>query len=309
MVSRRVSIIMAVMDVEKEIPIALESVLNQTYDDFEVIIVDDGSTDGTASYCEYVVSELNEGMVRHGGKAKVVVVRVPHGGTARARNIGLTHAKGDYIGFVDGDDVIEPDFIECLMQGVIKFGADISACGFIKVSPQAIEAVPRVPGVPGVHRVKRGNRVHECLSRAEAMGAIFQQDHMRYSMCNKLFKRELFQGVSFPEGKAIDDKRTIYKLIERSNKVAWCRDKLYRYVMRQGSVMHHMSREKCLDFLEATDELERFIQDNYPELVPQMVKCFASEATRWLEQMTACGYEDEDMNAVFLDRSRQWNIE
>lgn len=274
-----ISVIMAVMDVEKAVGRALESVLAQTYSNLEIIIIDDGSTDRTAAICE-CIAEIDN---------RVRVIRKSHGGTAKARNSGLSYAKGDFVGFVDGDDYVEPDFYACLIKGIEMFGVDISTCGFIKVREQnAIFSSPTC--------VK-----YESLGREEAMSALFLPDHMRYSMCNKLFKRTLFEDITFPEGKSIDDKRTIYKLIDKCEKVSWCPAPKYHYVMREGSIMHHMSHEKCMDFIEASDELEEFIRMRYPETMPGLIECYSLEATRWIDQMNACGYKDEEVTRRLTD--------
>ncbi len=129
------SIIVPVYDLEQYLPACIESVLRQTYGDFELILVDDGSTDGSLSVCR--AYETKDPRIR--------VFHKENGGVSSARNFGLEHAAGEYISFVDGDDQLEPDLYERLMDDLARSGAGIAACQLDRVAPDGTRTVVERP--------------------------------------------------------------------------------------------------------------------------------------------------------------------
>lgn len=264
------SIIIPVYNVADYLSASILSVLNQSFSDFELILVDDGSTDLSGEICDaYALSD-----------DRIRVFHQPNGGVAAARNTGIEAATGLFVGFVDGDDWIEPDLYELLYKNSLAYDAEISACGFIKVSDRNRMAFTS-PLKPT-----------QVFSSEEALKAMFTQNHLRYSACNKLFKRTLFESVRYPVGKWIEDKRTTYRLLDLCQRVAWCPTKKYHYYLRPNSISHTECREKYIDFFEANDELMTFIATHYPRLKRVVGACYSAECLRILEKMRSSGYED-----------------
>lgn len=272
-----ISIIIPVYNVAPYLGSCVESVLAQTFSAFELILVNDGSTDDSGSLCEAFAAR--DGRVR--------VFHIAHSGPSAARNTGLNAATGDYIGFVDADDWIEPDMYALLYKNSVSYGADLSACGFIKVYDYAHISFYSTPAAS------------RCYTPESALREMFHKNHMRYSACNKLFRRSLFESIRYPEGTFMEDKATTYKLIHSSNRVAWCASPKYHYFMRPGSITHADFTEQELDVFAVNDELLVFIRDNYPRLTKLVRASYAAECLKLLRHMKQSGYT----NAAVFEKS------
>lgn len=258
-----ISIIIPVYDVAPYLGPCIESVLDQTFRDFELILVDDGSQDGSGTLCDQYAAR----------DPRVRVIHKSHGGVSSARNAGVDKAQGDYLGFVDGDDWIEPDMYALLYNNSVAYDADLSACGFVKIDDY--DAI----------RFHSPYAAPECYTPEEALGSMFLKDGMRYSACNKLFRRKLFDTVRYPEWRLLEDKGTTYKLIDLSVRIVWCSSPKYHYFMRPGSIMHSASHGQDLDLFAVNDELLRFIETKYPLLTQTARVSYASECLRLLLRM------------------------
>lgn len=257
-----ISVIVPVYNVAEYIEDAVLSILNQTYSDLEVILVNDGSTDDSSACCHRLAQR----------DSRVRMLDKEHEGVGASRNCGLTMACGDFIGFIDGDDWIEPDFYEVLLQQLIQYDADLSACGFVKINER--------------ESLKYTSVVQSscCYSREEAMEKLFDFNHMRYSSCNKLFKASLFESIAYPVDCTIDDKMTIYKLIHKSERIAWCSSPKYHYYMRENSIMHESTEVILRNIQFANTRLELFISQEYPKLLPLMQSCLEDEMNKIVEK-------------------------
>lgn len=258
-----ISIITPVYNGAPYLGACIESVLTQTFREFELILVDDGSTDASGDICE--------AYARQDGRLRVI--HIPHSGPARARNTGINAAQGDYLGFIDADDWIEPDMYALLYKNSVSYEAELSACGFIKVYDYAqIEFHSK-------------NEPSRCYTPEKALEAMFYPNHMRYSACNKLFARRLFESVRYPEVGFMEDKATTYRLIHLSNRVAWCPSPKYHYFMRPGSLMHTAYSEQNLDVFTVNDSLLAFINSHYPALNRIAGTSYAVECLRLMRRM------------------------
>lgn len=269
-----VSIIMAVYNVESYLNRSVASVLAQTFRDFELLLVDDGSTDSSASVCEGLAA----------CDYRIQILSQPHSGTSCARNTGIEAAKGDFIGFVDADDWIEPDMLALLYKNSLAYDSQISACAFIKISNEDAMQFCSDTTSPVVY------------TPAKALEHTFKLSHMRYSACNKLFHRSLFNRVRYPKELRYEDKATTYKLIHLSEHIVWCPSPKYHYFMRPGSTMHEGFNEHTLDLLTVNEELLRFIKTDYPTLEAIAEGSYAGECMKLVMAMKSGHHQDD---AVF----------
>ena len=234
-----ISVIVPVYNVERYIRQCVESILEQTYADLEIILVDDGSTDGSGSICdEYKLKD-----------DRVVVIHKCNGGLSDARNAGLDIARGEYIGFVDSDDYIEPDMYEVLYKNCERYAADLAAARFVKFNTQ------------GEVRKNFTENI-EVFSREEMLRLFIVGDR-RYeitmSVWDRLYKRELISDLRFPVGKCYEDIVFSTKVIEKSKINVYIDRALYHYRLREDSI----SGEDFNDYNRAP---LRIITDLIPEL-------------------------------------------
>lgn len=208
------SIIMPVYNTAAYLEETVKSVLAQTYKDFELILVDDGSTDGSGALCDALVK--TDGRIR--------VVHKPNGGVASARNVGLDHVKGEYIGFVDSDDIISPVMYEVLLEQAKTHGADLVQCSHVR---ETEKLVPRKTGVEA-----------EVLNNIESLKRIYRSHYTNaLSLCTKVLRSTLFDDLRFTEGTAFEDDEVVPILLERSQKSVFLELPLYCYVKRQNSII------------------------------------------------------------------------
>lgn len=214
-----ISVIIPVYNVAPHLRRCLDSVRAQTYNNLEVLLVDDGSSDGSESICdEYVAKD-----------SRFSVIHKENGGVSTARNAALDVMRGELVGCVDSDDYIEPDFYTCLYNELNESGADIVACGTEVVA----DAYTRLytPPTDGIYT-------------AEQLFEMFLEDRnkvhfMMYSIWNRLYRRVVFNGIRFPEHLPTAEDRAIFPklLLAAKGGVKFCTGTYYTYYKRQGSLI------------------------------------------------------------------------
>lgn len=247
-----VSIIVPVYNVEEYLPKCIDSILAQTFTNFELLLVNDGSIDGSGEICnEYALKDK-----------RINVIHKKNGGLSSARNMGLKNSKGNYIGFVDSDDYIDKDMYGTLHGLCIKRKADIAICNFLK----------EINGI--IVNNKRSRKIIIELSNEEGMIELFKGVLYRFSTCNKLFNRKCFQGVTFPEGRIHEDLSTTYKLFANSSKSVYSTYEGYIYVKRNNSILTKRYNERRLQAFIGWDEIFEFINRRYESINEQVVATF-----------------------------------
>lgn len=235
---KKISIIVAVYNVEKYLDKCIESVVNQTYKDIEIILVDDGSPDNCPTMCDNWAKKDN----------RIKVIHKNNGGLSDARNKGLEMITGDYVGFVDGDDVISSKMYEKLLTLIEDNNAEISICQFARFPDGS---VPNYTIVEDCTIRDRNEALKEVL--AEKIG-----NHI----CNKLFKRELFSKTLFTKGVAYEDIFIFYKLLLKSNKIAITSSKLYGYMQREDSITNGCTVKNVKDYIKANNTRYESLKNN-----------------------------------------------
>ena len=209
----KVSVIVAAYNIEKYIARCLDSILNQTYKNLEIIVVNDGSSDNTGE----IIDKYSEKDTR------IKVIHKENGGVSSARNKGIDMSTGDYIGFVDGDDTIEPDMYEILVKNAIKYNADISHCGY------KILEVDKETLFYGSGKVVVQNRKKGILD-------LFDGTIVEPSLCNKIFRKKIIGDVRLDENiKINEDLLFNVVLFEKSSKSVFEDKSKYIYMKRDGS--------------------------------------------------------------------------
>ncbi len=223
-----VSVIVPIYKVEKYIHRCIESIINQTYVNLEVILVDDGSPDSCGTICDEYAKADN----------RIVVVHKANGGLSDARNAGLDIMHGYFVTFVDSDDYISLDYVEKLYKVLKDNNADISICAeeYILELSDGKEKVIKRP----FNEFKGTKR----LTVEEALSCSLRQDLFEASACAKLYRASLFSDVRFPVGYAYEDQGTTYKTFLRSEKIVYVGEHLYFYLQRSGSILHSNGSSK-----------------------------------------------------------------
>lgn len=247
MISPKISIIVPVYKVEQYIHKCVDSILNQTFKELEVILVDDGSPDNCGRICDEYANIDN----------RVVVIHKENGGQATARNAALDIARGEYIGFVDSDDYIEEDMYEFLYKLCTDNKCDIANCSSTIYFKNRVQV----------------NGGHELIihNKREAMKAV--TEGILYDEClwTKLIKKDLFENLRIPVGIAYEDTAFTYKLIDRAKRVCCKGESKYNYIKHDDSTMDRAIKEVKIDAVLVYEEMYRFIERKYPELCDLVV--------------------------------------
>ena len=244
-----ISVIVPIYKVEKFLPKCIESILNQTYSDFELILVDDGSPDKCPEICdEYAAKDQH-----------IVVIHQKNSGVSAARNAGLKKAKGQYIGFVDPDDFIAPDMYEKMVQAMETSEAELVVCGYDYYDEEYhIDE-------------KRKYRVDsdEVIDQKELMKRMSDMPPtIRHGVCNKLFKSSLLSEIYFMENlHSSEDVMFLTEYINLVNNAVIVHQPLYKNLVRQGSATHGgLNIESLADSFKAHDKMYQDIVSCYPDL-------------------------------------------
>lgn len=242
----KVSIIIPIYNVERYLPECLDSILAQTEQNWEAILVDDGATDSSGAICNDYAANDN----------RFRVIHKENGGAASAKNAGLDAAEGEYVTFIDSDDWVEPDWLEKMLSAFDSAGVDIAECDFTKEY---------------LTHTEQGNdsvRTTGVFSSQEYLG-LYIKNWTCSLFWNKLFKRSLTESIRFrKERRCIDDEFYTYKVIANAKKIVRIEDALYHYRQRASSaVMSPKNRLQITDdALEVLIERYQWISLRFPEL-------------------------------------------
>jgi glycosyltransferase involved in cell wall biosynthesis len=250
-----ISIIIPVYNMEKYLDRCVHSVLNQTYENLEIILVDDGSTDNSPNMCDnYALKD-----------SRIKVVHKENGGLSDARNAGLRIATGDYIGYVDSDDWIEPNMYECMYKACAGNNAQLAVCRYFREYDDKT--------------VDDGTSKVEIFSRDEILRIYItdKEGYMVYnSVWSKLFKRELVEGMLFPKGKNSEDIMYTTKAFCKLEKAAYIDTCLYHYVIdRKDSIMNINKTQRMFrDELPFWQEHIKCIRENVSDYMGDLAQCY-----------------------------------
>ena len=235
-----ISIVVPIYKVELYLEKCINSIINQTYTNLEIILVDDGSPDRCPQICDEFAKKDN----------RIKVIHKKNGGVSAARNTGIANSNGLYISFVDSDDYIEPKMYEYLFNLIEEYNADVSTCGYRKIGEDLDEEVC--------------SKNLFVLESKEALIKLSFGDIIQNYVWNKLFKISLFvdNNIEFPEGKIIEDLAIMYKLIEKANKVIIGNKTMYYYVQRNNGYMGANNAKTDITFIEHLFERYNYLKSD-----------------------------------------------
>lgn len=256
-----ISVIVPVYNVKDYLKICVDSILAQTYPNFEIILVDDGSLDESGILCdEYAKMD-----------SRIRVIHKENGGLSSARNAGIDVAVYDLLSFVDSDDYLEPTFLERLIQPFLEDSdIELSCCRFIKSTEK------KMPSVEENYSV--------CMS-SELLITIYDNtiSNLSFVTWNKLYSKRLFENLRFPEGKIHEDEYTTYKAIYFSKKCAIILEPLYIYRIRENSIMT-ASIKRRVDCVQAVRlSIDFYEQQGDPRLMKKAIYCYLVQCIHWLK--------------------------
>lgn len=276
----KVSVIVPIYNVEDYLPKCIDSIQKQSYDNLEIILVDDGSPDKCGNICE-------EYKLRD---ERIKVVHKPNGGLSDARNAGMEVATGEYYVFIDSDDYVHPQMIEKLLDACDKTGADMAVCGFKSVTENENIDMDTLNDVP----------VEEVVSDEDRINYFYEKKYVEFVVAwNKIYPAKYFENIKYPKGKVHEDEFTTYKLLEKADKIAFIDVPLYFYVQRQSSIMGQNFNVKRLLVMDALEERMNHYIDlkkyRWVEKNLYLYRMFLIKYSREIDKQ-------EDIDSAILDR-------
>ena len=286
MKGKTISIIVPVYNVEPYLQQCISSILNQTYQNLEIILVDDGSTDRCPEICDgYAVLDK-----------RIKVIHKKNGGLSDARNAGLAVASGEYIGFVDSDDWISSTMYEELIHAAEGFEAEIACCDFVRIENQTILETRKF----GIKRRITGR---------DMIREIFCKNSDNVVVWNKLYVSDLFKFVRFPYGEIHEDNAILCKTIGKAGIVAYTGTVGYYYRFRSNSIMNAMSVEAhFFPLIKHLQETEDFVRRFFFDLCDDYY-CYDVRTTMYLLSMFLdCGINETNEEFKTLKKRLSKNL-
>lgn len=225
----RISVIVPIYKVEKYLDQCVRSIVDQTYTDLEIILVDDGSPDRCGELCENWAKQ----------DSRIRVIHKENGGLSDARNAGLAVATGSLVSFIDSDDAIAPTFLEALYTAMVQSKAQVAECAVRLVNEE------------GKVLRTRGVSQSEVLHKIDALRRLVLEEGVYQTVWNKLYRREVIDGILFEKGKYNEDDFWTYRVFDRLDRLALIHEPLYDYLQRGGSIMGVGYNPRRLDGVEA----------------------------------------------------------
>ena len=270
--SEKISIIIPIYNVEQYLEKCIESVIHQTYNNLEIILVDDGSSDKSGEICnQYAMIDK-----------RIRVIHKDNGGISSARNEGLKVATGEYICFMDSDDYLELDMYETLYELIKENDADISMVSFF-------EEVPNMPA-----KCKNSMKKH-IYEDDVILQELLINKNLQNVVWNKMFAKKLFEGIVFPEGIIYEDIGTTFYIFEKANKLVYLEVPKYHHIIRNGSAIETKSIKSCIDLLNVIYERYLYIQKMHSALEVYNAYSFALYMIKSYSEMVCDEFDDESI--------------
>ena len=238
-----ISIIVPVYNVEQYLEKCVDSIINQTYKNLEIILVDDGATDSSSKLCDKLAKIDN----------RIKVYHKENGGLSDARNYGVERATGDYIGFVDSDDYIDAEMYEKLYEAIKKENVDVAECNLKIIYPNRVELFTE-------------QNYYNVCTKQEYLEEYLKIEKIFGSACVRLIKSNIAKKLKFPVGKLYEDTYYAYDLINVADSYVIMEAPYYNYLMRENSITNARFNPRIFDLIEIVEEFHNIVYENYPEL-------------------------------------------
>lgn len=238
-----ISVIVPIYKVEEYLDRCVESIVNQTYKNLEIILVDDGSPDNCPQMCDEWAEKDN----------RINVVHKENGGLSDARNAGMPFATGEIISFIDSDDWIDLDMFKKMLSRMQNDNSDMVSCGvkWVEEDGSLIRDVTSDDVV---------------LDTTTAMKELLNDSKLKQHVWNKIYKYDLIKDIPFEKGKYHEDVFWSYQIVGRAKKVSVVKESFYNYVQRSNSIMGERYSAKRLDALDANRQRCEYIKNYFPKL-------------------------------------------
>lgn len=277
----RVSIIIPMYNAEDYIDFCIKSLLEQTYKDLEIIMVDDGSIDRTYEICnEYKEKNRN-----------IKIIKKENGGAADARNIGIANATGDYYTFVDSDDFIDKNYIERIVKIIEKEKCDIVITNLQKVQRRNIKKIYN-------KKIKK-----YIFSSEQAIEAVMYQKKFDSAVIGKFFNKRCFEEIKFPKGNIYEDIAIICNLFDMANKIVFTNVNGYYYFIREESITHSKFVSQKMQLIGVCEANQKFIAEKYPRLEKAAIARKTNSALHLYLQIS-----NDEKYKYNKEENKIWNI-
>ena len=242
-----ISVIVPIYKVEDYLRKCVNSIINQTYKNLEIILVDDGSPDNCPKICDEYARQ----------DSRIKVIHKENGGLSDARNAGMEIATGEYISFIDSDDYISDDFIETLYTTMKTENSDIVECDIVRFEDGTTPVI------------EKENCEINSFSTEKGLSLLIAENKFHQHVWNKLYKSEFALKIPFAKGKLNEDEFWTYQIFGQAEKVTKINKSMYFYLQRSGSIMGENFNLRRLDALEAKAERQKYIEEKFPYLKEQ----------------------------------------
>lgn len=286
-----ISIVVPVFNVEKYLEECLDSICKQTYSNIQIILVNDGSTDSSPEICEKY-SELDK---------RISVLHKKNGGLSDARNYGIKFAKGQYLIFVDSDDIISRDMVSYLYQLIKSSNSEVGICDPVHWFPDK--------------EIKFGEEtMRKVFSSEDAIVEMLYQKSFLVSAWGKIYKKDLFNQIGFPFGMLFEDSAIMYRLFDSTRNIVYGNAKLYGYRHRENSITTKEFSKRDYDIITICNEISQYFSNRSEELKKASTSYQTAGALRvymnaprngdYEEEIKYCkNIIDKNLNKVLEDKS------
>lgn len=283
-----ISIIVPAYNVEKYLDKCMKSILSQTFEDFEVLLIDDGSKDTTPQICDkYAALD-----------SRVKAYHKNNGGLSDARNYGLDRMSGKYVTFIDSDDFIDVNYLKYMYYLVKKNDAQIT----IVQGQVLLETEKPIEDKATEEKV---------LKTVDAVRMMLLRRDATHTSWGKLFNTKLWETIRFPKGQNYEDYATTYYVFAQADTVAYSNARLYFYIQRTGSIMHDVCSEKTLSVLDVSDTVTEFIEKQWPDCKEEAVDLQVHTYLKNLQQILKMGdnaFPEYQDRIIKLIKNNQYRV-
>jgi len=249
-----ITVVVPVYNIEGYIGRCIDSILAQSYEKMEIILVDDGSTDKSGNICDDYESR----------DQRIQVIHKSNGGLSDARNIGIKAAKGNYITLIDGDDFVSARYVENLLDALVTTAADMASSWFINYFDG--DKLPEAKEAEGL----------QVLGNSAYLEKLLYQNGADTSACGKLYKTEMLIKYPYPVGKLYEDIPVTYQVIKNCKRIALISNLDYFYFQRKNSIQYQRFSSRKLDSVKHIEELKKNVDKDFPQLHDAAVcRCFS----------------------------------
>lgn len=238
-----ISVIIPVYNVAPYLAKCIDSVLEQTYKNIEILLIDDGSSDESGSICDRYEKMDN----------RILVFHKKNGGLSDARNYGIERASGAYLTFIDSDDYVSKQYISYLYSILKKYDADLAVCGYKESKCRDYNFINSISN-------------EECVTQKEALAKYCYQEKLAQNAVAKLYKRNIFYELRYPLQTLYEDEAVFYKVLDQCTKIVLGSEVHYLYYTRSDGIIRSKFNVKKCDYITGTKEVVKYIQKKYPDI-------------------------------------------